>query len=298
MSADVSTDEQGQLLQTVEMFEVITQANPNDCQSLEILKDAYWKLGRQNEALAVTRRLADTYMQLGQNSSALLEFEGILQKQPDNPEILAMLGEVEAKLAHGGEAGGNSGIDLDFEKVASDDPTLMTTDATRKPEAAKAFKLTPGNDGNEPLAKFLIQHRLVPEELVTRALEDVRAANTDLDPQAIAASLIDLVAKNELVDLDVVLSGILDRTKLAFIPLHYYDVDRQIVRMLPESLTLGRLIVPFDVISRTMMIATANPFDAQGKEAVQQLVDFNVQWHVAPPEAIVKVLRDTYRIQT
>ncbi|MDP9291883.1 MAG: hypothetical protein M3O82_05915 [Verrucomicrobiota bacterium] len=298
MSADVSTDEQGQLLQTVEMFEVITQANPNDCQSLEILKDAYWKLGRQNEALAVTRRLADTYMQLGQYSSALLEFEGILQKQPDNPEILAMLGEVEAKLAHGGEAGGNSGIDLDFEKVASDDPTLMTTDATRKPEAAKAFKLTPGNDGNEPLAKFLIQHRLVPEELVTRALEDVRAANTDLDPQAIAASLIDLVAKNELVDLDVVLSGILDRTKLAFIPLHYYDVDRQIVRMLPESLTLGRLIVPFDVISRTMMIATANPFDAQGKEAVQQLVDFNVQWHVAPPEAIVKVLRDTYRIQT
>lgn len=296
MSADVSTDEQGQLLQTVEMFEVITQANPHDCQSLEILKDAYWKLGRQNEALAVTRRLADTYMQLGQYSSALLEFEGILQKQPDNPEILAMLGEVEAKLAHGGDSGG--GIDLDFEKIATDDPTLITTDATRKPEAAKAFKLTPGNDGNDPLAKFLIQHRLVPEELVTAALADVRQTNADLDPQAIAASLIDYVTKNELVNLDTVLCGILERTKFAFIPLHYYDVDRQIVRMLPESLTLGRLIVPFDVISRTMMIATANPFDAQGKEAVQQLVDFNVQWHVAPPDAIVKVLRDTYRIQT
>ena len=56
--------------------------------------------------------------------------------------------------------------------------------------------------------------------------------------------------------------------------------------MLPESLTLGRLIVPFDLISRTIMIATANPFDAQGKEAVQQLLDYNIQWHVAAPAAI------------
>ncbi len=93
------------------------------------------------------------------------------------------------------------------------------------------------------------------------------------------------------------LCNILDRTKFAYIPLESYDVDRQVVKMLPESLTLGRLIVPFDIISRTVMIAMANPFDALGKEAVQQLLDYNIQWHLASPEAVTKVLRDSYKLE-
>ena len=44
------------------------------------------------------------------------------------------------------------------------------------------------------------------------------------------------------------------------------------------------------------MIATANPFDALGKDAVQQLLDYHVQWHLASPTAIVKVIGETYRI--
>jgi hypothetical protein len=67
--------------------------------------------------------------------------------------------------------------------------------------------------------------------------------------------------------------------------------------MLPENLTLGRLILPFDMMSRTVMIAMANPFDALGKEAAQQLLDYNVQWHLASPAAILRVLKETYRIE-
>jgi hypothetical protein len=87
----------------------------------------------------------------------------------------------------------------------------------------------------------------------------------------------------------------LDRAKFAYLPLEYYDIDRQIVRMLPETVTLGRLIVPFDIVSRTMMVALANPFDSVGKEAVQQLLDYNIQWHISSPEAVSKALTDAYR---
>ena len=62
--------------------------------------------------------------------------------------------------------------------------------------------------------------------------------------------------------MDQSLSGLIDRTKFAYVPLEYYDVDRQIARMLPDHLTLGRLYVPFDLISRTIMVACCNPFDA------------------------------------
>ena len=303
MSA-VSQDEQEQILQTIEMFEVITQSNPRDQQSLEILKEAYAKLGREKEGHSIARRLAEVYFEQGQYSLALLEYENILKKEPDSPEILARLGEVEAKLNESGpgpeqkSADEGSSISLDFSAVVQSDPTLMTTSATRRragettPEMAKAL----ADDGNDAMAKFLVQHKIAPENVVNSALDHVRRVNANLSGQALADSLIDEIVKTRVVELDPLMCGILDRSKFAYVPLEFYDVDRQVVKMLPESLTLGRLIVPFDIMSRTIMIAMANPFDAPGKDTVQQLLDYNIQWHLAAPSAIAQVLRDAYRL--
>lgn len=305
----VSNEELDQIIQTTEMFEVILQSNPEDCQSMEILKEAYWKLGRQKEALAITRKLADTYYAQGQFSSAMLEYEGILQKEPQNAEVKAKLGEVEAKLNPGAQQPGETaapfklsmsdaasgGIAVDFAAAINDDPTLITTNATvRTQGVTPQYKLD--GDGNDALAKFLIQHKLAAEDVVRNSLERVKKLNHGGASQSIAPSLIQEISRSGMANLELLLSGILDRSKFAYIPLEYYDVDRQIVRMLPETLTLGRLIVPFDLVSRTIMVAVANPFDAQGKEAVQTLLDYNIQWHLASPAAITKVLRETYRV--
>ena len=320
-SPPISNEEQEQLLQTIEMFEVITQANPQDCQSMEILKDAYQRVGKPQESLSIARKLADTYVELGQYSAAMLEYEGILQKSPDNPEVIAALSEVEDRLEKSGQLKPQqtnlstpallkppAGINLDFRAaVTTDAATLMTTSATQRPEGGgsaptrlatsmEQVTIALAEDGNEPLAKFLVQHRLVGEEVVSSALERVQKKNKSLGPTGLAMSLIDEICRRGQLDLEPLLAGILERSKFAYIPLEYYDVDRSIVRMLPETLTLGRLIVPFDVISRTIMIATANPFDAAGKEAVQQLLDYNVQWHLASPQAIFKVLGEIYRV--
>src|SRR6185503_13158571 len=101
-----SAEEEEQLRQTIEMFEVITQANPHDTQSIEILKEAYAKMGLTQDSTNVQRRLAAAYMELGQYSSAMLEYENILQKEPDNAEIIAALGDVEEKLQKSGELNG------------------------------------------------------------------------------------------------------------------------------------------------------------------------------------------------
>ena len=310
MSKQVSTEEKEQILQTIEMFEVITQTNPDDCQSLEILKEAYWRLGKQKEALAVTRKLADAYMTEGQYSSAMMEYEGILQKDPSSPGIADLLAEVEAKLnlttKEGGDAtGSDNAIRPRFQRAyggawTQEEPTLMATDSTRKLErtARKDFDIALTDDGNEPLARFLLQHRLIPEDVVNNALDRVTKMNENISGQNMATSLLNEIVITRVIEMTPLLCGILDRTKFAYIPLESYDVDRQVVKMLPESLTLGRLIVPFDIISRTVMIAMANPFDALGKEAVQQLLDYNIQWHLASPEAVTKVLRDSYRLDS
>ena len=292
---------------------------------MDILKDAYQRVGKQKEALSVARRLGDTYVELGQFSAAMLEYEGILQKEPDNAEVIAALGDVEEKLQKSGQLKPNAGgpaeqapvrtpgtipapssINLDFRTIATDGGTLMTTAATMRPDGSSAMRLAGhaeqlninlADDGNEALAKFLIQHRLVTEEVVSSALERVQKKNKDLGQNVLATSLVDEISRRGAIEQEALLAGIVDRSKFAYIPLEYYDVDRSIVKMLPESLSIGRLIVPFDIISRTVMVAMANPFDVLGKEAVQQLLDYNVHWHLCAPQAIVKVLGDTFRIE-
>jgi hypothetical protein len=113
-----------------------------------------------------------------------------------------------------------------------------------------------------------------------------------------SASLLDKICRQETDKLDRVLSALIDRTKFAFVPLEYYDTDRQIARMLSDNLTLGRLFVPFDLISRTVMVACCNPFDAAGRDAVQQSLDYTVSWYLARPGAIIKTLQDIYRLDT
>src|SRR5438046_145199 len=97
MGAPFTANEEAQLQQTIEMFEVITQSQPQDYQSLEILKEAYFKLGREKDVISTSKRIAQAYVAMGQLSSAILEYESILQRFPDDPDVLAALGEIESK---------------------------------------------------------------------------------------------------------------------------------------------------------------------------------------------------------
>src|SRR4030088_2439314 len=110
----LSEEEHSQIVQTIEMFEVIIQTQPDDYQSLEILKEAYHKVGRAEDALKTSRRLAEAYFNVGSYTLAMQECEVILLKEPNAPEILAMLGEIETRLQNAGtslvEGGPKTGL--------------------------------------------------------------------------------------------------------------------------------------------------------------------------------------------
>src|SRR5262245_8345881 len=97
MASTLNPSEEAQLAQTIEMFEVITQSQPHDYQSLEILKEAYSKLGREKDVVGASKRIAQAYVQMGQLSSAILEYETILQRYPDDPDVQAALRQIESK---------------------------------------------------------------------------------------------------------------------------------------------------------------------------------------------------------
>jgi tetratricopeptide (TPR) repeat protein len=299
----LSEEEHSQIVQTIEMFEVILQTQPDDYQSLEILKEAYAKVGRKDDSLKTSRRLAEAYFNSGSYTMAMQECEAILVKEPNAPEILAMLGDIESRLHKAGEqivAGGSkTGLIATpgmngtngLTHGNAQDGSLVDIQTSRIPANLH-------DRGDDHLAKFLVMQQLCSEDEVSKGMETVKQLNKDLNGQALAASLLDKICRQDTDKLDGAMSGLIDRTKFAYVPLEYYDVDRQIPRMLPDHLTLGRLFLPFDLISRTIMIACCNPFDAAGRDAVQQSLDYTVTWYLARPGAIIKALQDVYRLES
>jgi Type II secretion system (T2SS), protein E, N-terminal domain len=306
----LSAEEHNQILQTIEMFEAITQTQPEDYQSLEILKEAYTKIGRHDDSLKVSRKLAESYFNSGSYTPALRECEVILTRQPNSPEIVSMLSEIEQRL----QATGQAIVEKDKQQAASNlangpftkadgslvspttDGSLIDVDPARGKGLGRITNLH--ERGDDHLAKFLIVQQLFTEEQVHSALETTKEANKDLPEQAMGVSMLDRLCRDKPAQLEPVLSALIDRTKFAFVPLEYYDVDRQIAPMLPEYLTLGRLFVPFDLVSRTIMVACCNPFDSAGRDAVQQSVDYTVSWYLARPAAITQTLRAIYRLDS
>ena len=299
----LSEEEHSQIVQTIEMFEVILQTQPDDYQSLEILKEAYAKVGRAVDSLKISRRLAEAYFNVGSYTLAMQECEVILLKEPNAPEILAMLGDIETRLQAAGHtiatSGSKNGL---IAQTSANGANGLTHNGAQDGGLMDLQHGRHGqnlNDrGDDHLAKFLVMQQLFSEDDVAKAVDTVKKLNKDLSGQALGASLLDKVCRQETDKLDAALSELIDRTKFAYVPIEYYDVDRQIPRMLPDNLTLGRLFLPFDLISRTIMVACCNPFDAAGREAVQQSLDYTVTWYLARPGAIIKSLQDVYRLES
>src|SRR4029077_9419976 len=151
MASTLTNGEESQLEQTIEMFEVITQSQPQDYQSLEILKEAYFKLGREKDVISTSKRIAQAYVVMGQLSSAILEYESILQRFPDDPDVLAALGEIESKA--------NS--------ISSQPALGEAEDAPKKP--AKETKPKKGGrpvpteveDGRQALHKLFVEGKVI-----------------------------------------------------------------------------------------------------------------------------------------
>src|SRR5271154_853747 len=122
MPPTLNPGEEAQLLQTIEMFEVIVQSQSSDTQSLEILKEAYSKLGREDDVINTSKRIAQGYLQQGQLSSAILEYETVLQRRPDDGDVRLALKEIEQKA--GSASGHQVPETLAMAPVVSDTATF------------------------------------------------------------------------------------------------------------------------------------------------------------------------------
>ena len=295
--ASISEEEIQQLLRTVEMFEAITQSQPEDYQSWEILKEAYAKLGRRDESLAASKRLAKAHITLGQISQAILEYEGILQEHPNDPEVLAALAELEARTSQLSASRQPSGAPPLREDSKPTQPARALAAGAAAPHPSSSTKQKP-EDGNKALVDALIAEKLITPQAVEPLLKRLASNQGGAPDSEAPLTLLQLLVDEQLVKLEDALTVLVDRAGLPYVPLSTYDVDRDAVCLLPRELCFDKCIVPFDLVSRSVLIAAANPFDMAARNQAETMLAYNVFWYVASPEDIHAALRRAHGLDS
>jgi tetratricopeptide (TPR) repeat protein len=284
MASKLSPSDEAQLAQTIEMFEVITQSQPQDYQSLEILKEAYSKLDRQKDVISTSKRIAQAYVQMGQLSSAILEYETILQRFPDDPDVQAALQEIESKANNfplEQPTSGETGI------IAKEPaPTVKVLKTAGKPPPAEV------EDGRKSM------HRLfVESKIITAGDFDLCWSTIDpsLPPGGVVEPFIQVLADKGILPVDKSLKVLCDKSRFAFLPLQSYDIDMDLTRSFPAETCQRWCVLPFDRMSKSVLVATANPFNQQAAKELAGATPYRLLWYLVPPADLLSNLRKAFR---
>jgi tetratricopeptide (TPR) repeat protein len=280
--ATATTDDEAQLKQTIEMFEVIVQSQPNDCQSLEILKEAYKKLGREKDVVATSKRIAQAYMQLGQLSSAILEFETVLQQSPNDADVQAALKSIQ-----------DTAGDMAVQPMDGFEPAALApvADAGKK-EKSKPLAPQEIQDGCETMRKIFVDGKIIKAgdfDLCWRA-PDMRTTPTD-----VVEPFIMVLAGRGVVPLEKSLKLMSDKSRLGYLPLEKYDVDIDLTRGFPADVCRRWCVLPFDRMSKAILVATANPFNQQAVKELAAATSYRLLWYLSSPNDLVANLRKAFR---
>jgi len=283
MPSTLTQSEEAQLAQTIEMFEVITQSQPHDYQSLEILKEAYSKLGREQDAVGTSKRIAEAYVQMGQLSSAILEYETILQRYPDDPDVQAALKAIKSK-ANNFPINGNG--DALGTAAARGGHTVQILRSSGRPVPADI------EDGRRTMHKIFVDSKAI-----TAADFDLCWIKPDLSrpPQGVVEPFVQVLADKGLLPSEKSLKLICEHSRLAYLPLNQYDIDMDLARTFPSETCQRWCLLPFDRMSKCILVATANPFNQQAAKELAEATQNRLLWYVVSPVELVKNLRKVFR---
>lgn len=283
MAGALTANEEAQLLQTIEMFEVITMSQPMDYQSLEILKEAYSKLGKEPEVISTSKRIAQAYVHLGQLSSAILEYESVLQRFPDDPDVRKALAEIENKA--NSFAAPSSVPDTDFLEKASASAAIKKAAEMPVPQADVVLE-----DGKQQMQKVFVEGKLLTQA-------DFETFWPRIPPvvRQPAETFIGNLAERQLLPVERSLRILCEKARAAYLPLEKYDVDIDFARTFPKEICLRWCILPFDRMSKSICVATANPFNKQAGRDLEAHTKARVIWYLAAPSELAKTLRKIFR---
>ena len=226
-----------------------------------------------------SKRIAQAYVTMGQLSSAILEYESILQRYPEDSDVLTALGEIESKantLNSQGPMGGET--------------TMTPKDGIRK--AGSRLMPTDADDGRQTMHKIFVEGKIITNaqfEDCWRKQDFTATLTKPIEP------FIQVLADKNITPLEKSLRIISDKSRVGYLPLDKYDVDMELARKYPAETCQRWCVLPFDHLSKSILVATANPFNRHVIAELEEVTKQRLLWYLAPPQDMMKLLKKVFR---
>ena len=147
-------------------------------------------------------------------------------------------------------------------------------------------------DGRKMLYRIYVESKLI-----TAGDFDLCWRNVDLinPPSDVVEPFIQTLHEKGIYLIDKSLRLLSDKSRVAFLPLDRYDIDMDLTRGFPAEVCRRWCVLPFDRMSKSILVATANPFNQQAAKELAEATSNRLLWYVVPPADLIKHLRKAFR---
>jgi hypothetical protein len=122
-----------------------------------------------------------------------------------------------------------------------------------------------------------------------------RAADLTAAPADVVEPFIQVLQDKGILPAEKSLKLLSEKSRVAYLPLEKYDVDIDLTRGFPAEVCRRWCVLPFDRMSKAILVATANPFNQQAVKELSETTSHRLVWYLVPPADLMVNLRKAFR---
>jgi type IV pilus assembly protein PilB len=138
---------------------------------------------------------------------------------------------------------------------------------------------------SDRIGELLVQKNMLSAEQLQRAKEEARLSGTRVGLQ---------LTKLGYMEEEDLASAISEQFGVPAINLDEFEVDSDVIRLIPEDVAVKHIIVPINRAGSTLILATSDPSNIFAIDDVKFLTGYNVEVVVAAEEAIRRAIEKYY----
>jgi len=136
------------------------------------------------------------------------------------------------------------------------------------------------------LGEMMVERGVITREKLDAALQAQRESG-----KHIGQTLVELGYATE----EDVLTCLALQAGVPYLPLEFYEVQREVAALLPAAFAKKYRVVPVDVIANSVLVTIASPLSPQAKEELERLLDGRkVNYYISAQAEIEAKIEDLY----
>jgi hypothetical protein len=285
MPDSTHTDSIGGLLpdnEAIAFFEQILVSMPDDRTSIEVLSQAYEGNGETEKARDLLIRLARVVERDGDADAARL-LQPRLAAYAGQAETDAALQQLDAFL--GGSSAGES---PETSPVAARGATAPAAAAPAAGNLSLAMQHVQGAMDRRAIvtqeldfAWMLHEQGILSEDQYASVVSDITDLSASATPLPI--SVLHLFQDRQIPNIDRVLTFAAEKSGAPLLPLSSFDPQAAAYQLLPLEYLIIKGVIPFEMISKDLLVAALNPLNTSLKEEVEKLTGRRCHFYLVQP---------------